>query len=74
METNQPEWRITKLNTNDGIRWVIERLRLDAAKPYYLTERIYKFRVTAERELLGVMVEVIAKQDPKWNYKYVTKK
>jgi hypothetical protein len=61
-ENNLPEWRITPL---DG-RWVIERLRTDASKPYYLTQRIYRFRSTAERELEGVIVEITAKEHNKW--------
>jgi hypothetical protein len=69
METTKiklPEWKITKLDTRDGVRWVIQRLRTDASKPYYLTQRIYRFKSTAEREFEGVIVEITAKEHNKW--------
>lgn len=64
-ENNLPEWRISKIHVTTpvkGVRWVIERLRTDASKPYYLTQRIYRFKSTAERELARVIVEITAKE------------
>jgi hypothetical protein len=59
-----PEWIITQVG-GTGARWAIQRLRTDASKPYYLTQRLYRFKSTAERELVGVIVEIIAKEHEK---------
>lgn len=61
-ENNLPEWRISQLKNG---RWVIERLRRDASKPYYLTQRIYRFRATAEREFAGVVIEITMQEHMK---------
>lgn len=50
-----PKWQVFKVITSDGERYTLQRLHTDALKPYYLTERVYRFESTARRALEGTL-------------------
>lgn len=44
-------WRIARIETSDGEKYLLQILRHDAEKPYWITQRIYRYESTARRAL-----------------------
>jgi hypothetical protein len=42
LRTNLKEWRLYRKAFPEGERFLLQELRLDSAKPYYLTQRIFR--------------------------------
>jgi hypothetical protein len=41
LRTNLKPWRLFQKKFPEGVRYLLQELRLDSAKPYYLTQRIF---------------------------------
>lgn len=38
------EWILIKKTFPEGVRYLLQQRRIDATKPYYLTQRIFRYR------------------------------
>jgi hypothetical protein len=55
---NLGEWRIVQNEISKDqiqIKFLLQQLRFDAVKPYYITQKIFLYRNTAERELKNII-------------------
>ena len=41
LRSDLKEWRLWKKNFPEGIRYLLQQLRLDSTRPYYLTQKVF---------------------------------
>lgn len=55
MNEELSKYRIEKIKAKEGVRYLLQELRTDAVKPYWLTFRIFITRSTAEIGLKKIL-------------------